>query len=58
MLPVRELDVAGKLGDGDDTLQVRPISQQDFLNVLKKIKPVVSDEELQKFTEWTDEYGG
>lgn len=58
MLPVRELDVAGQLGEGDDTLKVRPISQQDFLNVIEKIKPVVSDEELQKFQEWTDEYGG
>lgn len=58
MLPIRELDVSGKLTDGDDTLNVRPICQQDFLDVMKFIKPVVSDEEIQKFLEWQDEYGG
>ncbi|MHA1673506.1 MAG: AAA family ATPase [Promethearchaeota archaeon] len=58
MLPVRELDVSGGLTDGDDNFNVRAIKQQDFLNVMKFIKPVVSDEEIQQFREWTDEYGG
>ncbi|MHA1521360.1 MAG: AAA family ATPase [Promethearchaeota archaeon] len=58
MLPVRELDVSGGLTDGDDNFNVRPITQQDFLDVMKFIKPVVSDEEIQQFKEWTDEFGG
>lgn len=58
MLPVRELDVSGRLTSGDDSLNVRPITQEDFLNVMKFIKPVVSEEEIQKFEEWRDEYGG
>ncbi|MHA1619487.1 MAG: AAA family ATPase [Promethearchaeota archaeon] len=58
MLPVRELDVSGQLTDGDDILNVRPINQQDFFNVMEKIKPVVSDEEIERFKEWTNEFGG
>ncbi|WP_457558490.1 AAA family ATPase [Candidatus Harpocratesius sp.] len=58
MLPVRELDVSGRLTDGDDTINVRPIRQEDFLNVMKFIKPVVSKEEIKRFEEWRDEYGG
>ena len=37
---------------------IRAINQQDFLNTIKDIKPVVSDDELIKFKEWTDEFGG
>ncbi|MHA1796340.1 MAG: AAA family ATPase [Promethearchaeota archaeon] len=58
MLPVRELDVSGRLTEGDDTLNVRPIRQEDFLNVMKFVKPVVSEKEIRRFEEWRDEYGG
>jgi vacuolar protein-sorting-associated protein 4 len=58
MLPVRELDVAGGLLNSTGTIQVRPVLQGDFIEVLKSIKPVVSDEEIKKFNDWLEEYGG
>ncbi len=58
MLPVRELDMSGQLGEGDDAFKIRPVTQKDFLTVLDQIKPVVSEEELKRFDEWTKEFGG
>lgn len=58
MMPVRELDVSGGLLDAGGDIDVRPIEQKDFLEVLKDVKPVVSDEELERFREWTEEFGG
>jgi vacuolar protein-sorting-associated protein 4 len=58
MLPIRELDMSGRLSPGGDQFQVRPINMQDFLNTLEKIKPVVSPEENKRFEEWRKEFGG
>lgn len=58
MLPIRELDVSGALEKNGQAITVRKINQQDFLNVLKKIKPVVSKEELDRFLKWKEEFGG
>ena len=59
MLPIRELDMAGKFKeDTDEKFVIRPISQQDFITVLGEIKPVVSDDEIRRFEEWLEEFGG
>ncbi len=58
MLPVRELDMAGGLLNQQQEIQVRPVVQQDFLEVIKEVKPVVSQDELERFQDWTDEFGG
>jgi vacuolar protein-sorting-associated protein 4 len=34
-----------------------PLLASDFFNVLQKIKPSVSEEDIQRSKEWTEEYG-
>lgn len=58
MLPVRELDVSGKLESSNNNFSLRKINREDFINVLQNIKPVVSDSEIDKFRKWKDEFGG
>jgi vacuolar protein-sorting-associated protein 4 len=58
MLPIRELDVAGSLDEGNEDIQVRSITQEDFMSTVQKIKPVVSQKELDNFMKWKDEFGG
>lgn len=58
MLPIRELDMSGNLLEADGDVVIRPISQQDFIDVLEKVKPAVSEEEIARFEEWTKEFGG
>ncbi|TFF86540.1 MAG: AAA family ATPase [Promethearchaeota archaeon] len=54
MMPVREIDVSQ-----DITLieKVRPVSRDDFISAMEKIKPAVSPDELQKYDEWTQSFG-
>jgi len=33
-----------------------PVLVQDYFDVLKKIKPLVSNEDVRRCKEWTDEY--
>ena len=54
MMPIRELDTAGTLTRKDIT--VRPVKREDFIRSMKKIKPTVSPDELQKYDEWTKKY--
>jgi vacuolar protein-sorting-associated protein 4 len=58
MLPIRELDKMGNLMGGSKEFTVRAINRNDFVNTMKKIKPVVSKEDVQKFLDWQDEFGG
>ena len=58
MLPVRELDVSGKLESSNNDFNLRKNTREDFINVLKNIKPVVSDSEIEKFQKWKNEFGG
>jgi vacuolar protein-sorting-associated protein 4 len=58
MLPIRELDVSGGLENLAKDVGVRSINQQDFLNTLKKVKPVVSKTDVQRFLDWVKEFGG
>ena len=48
MRPIRELDKSGSL-EGDADVNVRPINREDFDKALRKIRPTVSDEEIQRF---------
>jgi SpoVK/Ycf46/Vps4 family AAA+-type ATPase len=57
MRPIRELDKAGSL-ESNTEVQVRPINREDFEQALRKIRPTVSDEEIQRFEDWREEYGG
>ncbi len=57
MRPIRELDKSGSL-EGDSEVNVRPINRDDFDHALRKIRPTVSDEEIQRFEDWREEYGG
>ncbi|KAJ8350711.1 hypothetical protein SKAU_G00258410 [Synaphobranchus kaupii] len=38
--------------------QLRPVTYQDFENVLCKIQPSISQKELDTYTEWNKMYGG
>ena len=57
MRPIRELDKLGSL-EGNSEVQVRPINRDDFDQALRKIRPTVSDEEIQHFEDWREEFGG
>ncbi len=58
MLPVRELDVSGKLESSNNDFNLRKITREDFVKVLENIKPVVSDREIERFRKWREEFGG
>ncbi len=58
MLPVRELDVSGKLEGSNNDFTLRKTTREDFIKVLENIKPVVSDSEIEKFNNWREEFGG
>ncbi len=53
--PVRELDKMGALDD--DSIKARPVRMQDYLDALANINPSVSEDELQRFEVWEEEYG-
>jgi vacuolar protein-sorting-associated protein 4 len=55
MMPIRELDEKGLLEDID--AKIRPISIDDILKSLSKIKPVVTDDEIKKYEDWNAEHG-
>ena len=54
MAPIREMDQSGLIED--PTKKVRPVTQQDFLNSIQKIKPSVTPEEVQRYEEWAKEH--
>ena len=55
MQPIRELDSTGKITD--PSAKVRPVNMQDFLAAIKRVRPVVSPDELNRFKELNDEFG-
>jgi vacuolar protein-sorting-associated protein 4 len=57
MVPVRELDVGGKL-EASMEFTIRAINVNDFKKTLSKIKPVVSNDEINNFLKWKQEFGG
>ena len=57
MRPIRDLDKGGDLGK-EGKIIVRPVVIDDFLSSLEKIKATVSQDELDKFKTWIEEFGG
>ncbi|MHA1377774.1 MAG: AAA family ATPase [Candidatus Helarchaeota archaeon] len=54
MNPIRELDISGNF---IDTVAPRPVKQKDFLDALSHIKSSVAKEELQRYIDWSNEFG-
>jgi len=55
MTPIRELDMTGAIED--ESIQARPVTQKDFLEAIEMINPSVSDEEINRYERWNDEFG-
>ncbi|MFQ6126185.1 MAG: AAA family ATPase [Candidatus Heimdallarchaeota archaeon] len=54
MVPLRELDESDLLKDA--TSKVRPVTKQDFLTSLQRIKPSVSPQELISYEDWQKQF--
>ncbi|MEJ2295294.1 MAG: ATP-binding protein [Candidatus Lokiarchaeota archaeon] len=57
MIPIRELDMGGLLEDSNQEVIVRDIALKDFIKTLKKVKPMTTGRELDKYEDWAEEYG-
>ncbi|MHA1409516.1 MAG: AAA family ATPase [Candidatus Odinarchaeia archaeon] len=55
MMPIRELDKEGLLENID--VKIRPLTMDDILKSMKKIKPVVTREEINAYEKWDQEHG-
>ena len=55
MTPIRELDMSGAIGDS--SIQARPVTQNDYLEAIEMINPSVSDDEIEKYDNWNEEFG-
>jgi SpoVK/Ycf46/Vps4 family AAA+-type ATPase len=55
MTPIRELDMAGAISDTEVT--ARAVTQNDFLEAIEGINPSVSDEEVERYDRWNEEFG-
>jgi len=55
MTPIRELDMAGAIED--TSIAARAVTQDDFLNAIESINPSVSDDEIEKYDNWNEEFG-
>ncbi len=57
MLPIRELDMGGLLEHSDQEVVVRDITLKDFMKTIKKIKPMTTGKELDRYGDWAQEFG-
>ncbi|MCK4611671.1 MAG: AAA family ATPase [Candidatus Heimdallarchaeota archaeon] len=55
MTPIRELDMAGAIED--TSVAARSVTQDDFLEAIESINPSVSDDEIEKYDNWNEEFG-
>jgi len=55
MTPIRELDMAGAISDTEVT--ARAVTQNDFLEAIEGINPSVSEEEVERYDRWNEEFG-
>ncbi len=55
MTPIRELDMAGAIED--TSVAARAVTQGDFLEAIESINPSVSDDEMEKYDNWNEEFG-
>ncbi|GAB4322811.1 MAG: hypothetical protein Kow0069_27710 [Promethearchaeota archaeon] len=56
MMPVRELDLSGKISAGAEIV-VRPVTMEDFRAALASVRPVVKEKDLRRFEDWAQESG-
>lgn len=58
MRPIREMDMQGLISEGGGTdVKVRDVNIQDFQETLQKAKPIVSKKEIQRYHDWSEEFG-
>jgi vacuolar protein-sorting-associated protein 4 len=57
MIPIRELDMSGLLEDSNKEVIVRDIELKDFVKTLKRVKPMTTKTELQRYQDWASEFG-
>ncbi|MHA1689573.1 MAG: AAA family ATPase [Promethearchaeota archaeon] len=57
MIPIRELDMKGLLEDSSKEIKVRDLVLEDFLETMKKVKPMITKKDLEKYEEWAEEFG-
>ncbi|MCG3258710.1 MAG: AAA family ATPase [Candidatus Heimdallarchaeota archaeon] len=55
MTPIRELDMAGAIEN--TSIAARAVTQDDFLEAIESINPSVSDDEIEKYDNWNEEFG-
>ena len=55
MTPIREMDLAGAIGD--TSIMARSATQDDYLEAIESINPSVSDDEVEKYDNWNEEFG-
>jgi vacuolar protein-sorting-associated protein 4 len=55
MTPIREMDMAGAIDDTSVT--ARAVTQDDYLEAIEAINPSVSDDEIEKYDSWNEEFG-
>ena len=55
MTPIREMDMAGAIGD--TSIMARSATQDDYLEAIESINPSVSDDEIEKYDNWNEEFG-
>jgi vacuolar protein-sorting-associated protein 4 len=57
MIPIRELDATGMLENPNEDVKVRDINLEDFKKTLKKVKPMVDQNDMKRYEDWADQYG-
>ncbi|MHA1748436.1 MAG: AAA family ATPase [Promethearchaeota archaeon] len=55
MIPVREIDIDELTNNKDVT--IRSVTRDDFLSALEVQKPVTTPNDLQKYKQWSEEFG-
>ncbi len=55
MTPIREMDMAGAIDD--TSITARAVTQDDYLEAIEAINPSVSDDEIEKYDRWNEEFG-
>jgi len=55
MTPIRELDMSGAIDD--ISIKARAVTQDDFIDAIEAINPSVSEDEIEKYDQWNEEFG-
>lgn len=55
MMPLREAEESGNLMDSD--LELRPVEMKDFERAVERVSSTVTEEHLQKYQKWSQQYG-